>query len=136
MRLFLDTSVLLAAAGSANGASRHLVSKGKKHGLPLLSSPYCLAETNQNISKLGKLASEDWHSFVRPRIQLVQDCTTIDLPLVFSAAKDRPVVISALAAKCHWLLTLDREDFGPYFATGIYGMRVATPGTFLMENLR
>jgi predicted nucleic acid-binding protein len=133
VRVFLDTSVLLAAAGSASGASRHLLLNAQKHGLALLSSPYCVAETNQNIAKLGHLAAGHWSTIVLPGLSIVQDCTTLDRPLVFNVAKDRPVVITALAAQCPWLLTLDRDDFGAYFDHGIYGMQVGTPGTFLMR---
>jgi hypothetical protein len=58
----------------------------------------------------------------------------LDRPLVFPKAKDRPVVISALAAHCEWLLTLDETDFHGNLGHEIYGMRIATPGQFLIEQ--
>jgi hypothetical protein len=52
VRLFLDASVLLAAAGSASGSSRALFSYATVQGWSLLSSPYAL---NQVLRNLGKM---------------------------------------------------------------------------------
>jgi len=89
VRLFLDTSVLLAAAGSAKGA---------------------------------------------PRVRLVRTHVSLDKPLVLAKAKDRPVVITALAARADWLLTLDEADFHRKLGRVVYGLRLATPGEFLLEQ--
>jgi hypothetical protein len=43
-------------------------------------------------------------------------------------------VISALAEKCDWLLTLDETDFHGNLGREVYGMGVATPGQFLMAQ--
>jgi len=42
------------------------------------------------------------------------------------------VVITALAEKCAWLLTLDREDFHGKLGCEVYGVSIATPGEFLI----
>lgn len=52
MRLFLDTSVLLAASGSSRGASRALFSYQPANAWTLVSSGYCVAETKRNVGKL------------------------------------------------------------------------------------
>lgn len=133
MKVFLDTSILLAAAGSASGASRHLILIAQDKGIEPVTSHYCVTETLCNIDKIGKKARRDWEDELQRRMNIVDDRVTVDRPVVFTAAKDRPVLATALASNCLWLLTLDREDFEPYFAHGVYGMRVATPGTFLMQ---
>jgi len=51
--------------------------------------------------------------------------------LVYGAVKDRPVVVSALHLKAHYLLTLDRDDFHDLLGTEVYGLRIRTPGEFL-----
>jgi len=56
--------------------------------------------------------------------------------LVFPKAKDRPVVITALAARAVWLLTLDEGDFHTKLGRGVYGLSIATPGEFLVEQRR
>lgn len=43
-------------------------------------------------------------------------------------------MISALAEKCDWLLTLDETDFHGSLGREVYGMTVATPGQFLVEQ--
>ena len=49
-------------------------------------------------------------------------------------AKDRPVVITALAAEAAVLLTLDRTDFHGALGREIYGMKIWTPADFLIEQ--
>jgi len=58
---------------------------------------------------------------------------TIDRPVLFEAAKDRPILFSALA----WadlLLTLDRGDFGSLIGNSFYDLPVLTPGMFLQRQ--
>ena len=52
MKLFLDTSVLLAAAGSATGSSRALFLYAAARQWLLISSPYVLNEVLRNLPKL------------------------------------------------------------------------------------
>jgi hypothetical protein len=54
--------------------------------------------------------------------------------LVFPEAKDRPEVITALATRAEWLLTLDEADFQGKLGRVVYGLRIATPGEFLLEQ--
>lgn len=134
MRLFLDTSVLLAAAGSAKGASRFLVIEAAGLGWQLLSSDYCAEETRRNLPKIGRAAATAWLKEIAPRVQLVRTRVSLDKPLVFTKTKDRPVVITALAARAERLLTLDEADFHRKLGRQVYGMRLATPGEFLLEQ--
>lgn len=57
MRLFFDSSVLLAAAGSTSGASRLLITSAKREGWSLLTSAYCVREVEYNLPKLGPKAT-------------------------------------------------------------------------------
>jgi hypothetical protein len=57
VRLFFDTSVLLAASGSAKGASRFLITEAVINGWELISSGYCEEETMRNLSKVGRSAA-------------------------------------------------------------------------------
>jgi hypothetical protein len=60
----------------------------------------------------------------------MDDVLTLDRPVVFGPAKDRPILFSAMA----WadvLLTLDRSDFGHLMDTTFYGLLVLKPGVFL-----
>jgi predicted nucleic acid-binding protein len=132
--LVLDTSVLLAASGSAKGASRFLIVEASDHGWELITSDYCREETRRNLPKLGRAAALAWARRVRPRLQFVRTGLSIDRPLVFPKAKDRPVVITALAVRSDYLLTLDEGDFHTKLGRRVYGLRLATPGEFLLEQ--
>lgn len=134
MRLFLDTSVLLAAAGSGRGASRFVIAEAAAQGWELVSSDYCEEETRRNLAKVGSSAARAWEKQIAPRVRLVQASVALDKPLVFPKAKDRPVVITALATRADWLLTLDEGDFHTKLGREVYGLRIATPGEFLLEQ--
>ena len=132
MRLFLDSSVLLAASGSSKGASRFLLQEAATLGWELISSDYCEEETRRNLSKLGRSASTAWKNAIAPKVRFVRADYALDKPLVFPKAKDRPVVITALAARAAWLVTLDEGDFHTKLGVEVYGLRIATPGEFLL----
>ena len=74
----------------------------------------------------------EWHR-LKPSLIVVDDELTHPWPVVFPAAKDRPVLFTA-AAVADVLLTLDREDFGGVMTTGFYGLPVMTPGDFLRRE--
>lgn len=129
MRLFLDTSVVLAAAGSASGASRSIFERAEANGWALVSTPYVIEEVLRNLPDLPPAATADW-ARLRPGLVLMDDVLTLDRPAVFQPSKDRPILFSALA----WadvLLTLDRGDFGELLGKTFYGLLVLKPGAFL-----
>lgn len=132
MRLFLDSSVLLAASGSGRGASREIVVRASERGWILLTTPYVIEEVHANLPHLPPAATADW-ARIRPELMLMDDVLTLDRAAVFAPAKDRPILFSALA----WgqvLLTLDRADFGPLLGTTFYGLEILTPGMWLQRQ--
>lgn len=129
MRLFLDTSVLLAASGSDRGASREIFRRASGCGWILLTTPYVIEEVLANLPDLPAHATGAWAA-LRPDLALMEDVLTLDRAAVFEPAKDRPILFSALA----WaqvLLTLDRGDFGSLLGSTFYGLSILTPGMFL-----
>jgi predicted nucleic acid-binding protein len=132
MNLFLDTSVLLAACGSANGASRALFQIAPREGWTLLASPYVLSEVVKNLGHFPPAATADWIR-LRPRLVIVDDIVSLDRVAVFPVAKDRPVLFTALA----WggvLLTLDRGDFGRLLGEKFYGLDIMPPADFIQRE--
>ena len=133
MRLFLDTSVLLAASGSATGASRRVCRSAGPNGWSLVVTPYVLDEVTRNLPRVpAPTAAAAWAE-LRPTLSVLPDVFTLDGPAVFGPAKDRPILFGALA----WadgLLTLDKGDFGGLTEVGFYGLRVLRPGTFLEQE--
>ena len=132
MRIFLDTSVLLAACRSQYGASRAILETAADQSWKLLASPWVRNEVEKNLSKFPFESTVTWVG-LRSRISLVDDVVSIDRALVFPASKDRPVLITALA----WsdvLLTLDREDFIKVLGSSCYGLPILLPSEFLIRE--
>jgi hypothetical protein len=84
------------------------------------------------LPDLAPSASADWAA-LRPALLIMDDVLTLDRPVVFDIAKDRPILFSALA----WadlLLTLDESDFGGFTDKPFYGLTVLRPGVFLQRE--
>jgi predicted nucleic acid-binding protein len=134
VELFLDTSVLLCACASSAGASRFIVEEAKTQGWALISADYCREETQRNLEKLGADAEGYFFEYLDARIDWRLDVLTSNDIVIYDKAKDRPVLIGALAAKPSSLLTLDRADFHERLGTQFYGINIRTPGEWLMEQ--
>jgi predicted nucleic acid-binding protein len=132
VRLFLDASVLLAAAGSATGSSRALFDYSAQQRWTLVSSPYALNETLRNLSKLPPRATSEWLR-LRPRLAVADDVLSLDRPVIFAASKDRPILFTALAS-AEVLLTLDKADFVDVLGGMFYGLHVLLPYEFLRRE--
>ncbi len=129
MNLFLDTSVLLAASGSADGASRAIFQFAPKNDWTLITSPYALSEVVKNLGVLPIRATTDW-IHLRRHLAVVDDIVSLNLPTVFPVRKDRPILFTALGwAKV--LLTLDQNDFGSLLGGNFYGLKILKPGAFI-----
>jgi uncharacterized protein len=129
VKLFIDASVALAAAGQKTCASRAVFDSALEKGWELQASSYVLGEVAKNLHHFPPLAAQEW-SVLAQKLVCVPDLTTLDLPAVFSPGKDRPVLFTA-AGWADVLLTLDRRHFGRFFESGFYSLRVSTPGDFL-----
>lgn len=128
MKLFIDASVALAAAGQKTGASRTIFDTATENGWELQTSNYVLREVAKNLHHFPPLAAQEWQVLAQKLVH-VRDLTTLNLPAVFSPGKDRPVLFTA-AGWADVLLTLDRRHFGRFFDSGFYSLRVSTPGDF------
>jgi predicted nucleic acid-binding protein len=132
VRIFLDTSVLLAACRSEFGASRAIVEMASNQGWKLIASPWVRKEVEKNLAKFPFETTSAWIG-IRSKLSLVDDVVSIDRALVFHASKDRPVLITALA----WadvLLTLDRVDFIKVLGSSCYGLPILLPAEFLIRE--
>lgn len=78
MRLFLDTSVLLAAAGSARGASRFVLDEAATHGWILVTADYCVDEVRRNLPKLVPSASNAWRHTITPLLDITEVRLALD----------------------------------------------------------
>ena len=133
MRVFLDSSVVLSACGSVKSLSRLITLIAPERDWHPVSSAYCRAEVARNVGKFGDEATAYWTT-LRAKLEWVPDALTSKRPLLLTASKDKPILISALADRSKVLLTLDLGDFGPLLGTEVYGTLVTTPRDFLQRE--
>jgi predicted nucleic acid-binding protein len=132
VRLFLDTSTLLAACGSSLGASREIFRLAPVYRWTLIVTPYVLDEVLYNLPEFPPSATVAWAN-LRSQLVVFDDVLTADLPTVFPVSKDRPILFGALA----WadvLLTLDQGDFGRLLGGSFYDLVILKPGDFLQRE--
>jgi hypothetical protein len=134
MRLFAASGVLLAAAGSSTGASHAIFNLAQSQSWNILSSPYVIEETVRNLQNLPPAADMRW-SLLRPQLTLVDDVFSLDRPSLLFAAKDRPILFTALA-HADVLLTLDKIDFATLPGSTFYGLPELLPYDFLQRERR
>jgi predicted nucleic acid-binding protein len=108
VRVFLDANVLFSAAYSAKSGLQRL---WKLPSVELITSPYALAEARRNLAHRSQKAR-----------------------LVALPAKDRPILLSAVAAKATHLLTGDVKHFGKYYRQTIAGVMILSPAEFVEET--
>ncbi len=128
--------MLFTAAYSPGGLSALLLELGAAGRLEVLSSPLAVIEARRNLAVKRPAAVEAldrWLTTVilvrEPASAVVDRLTPPDL-----AAKDRPVLAAALAARATHFVTGDRRDFGRWMEDpDALPLRVMTPRQFLTE---
>jgi predicted nucleic acid-binding protein len=130
--VFLDTSTILAACWSTKGLSHVLIEHGLSSGWRLITADYCVAEVERNVFKHPSGATR-WNRIIRPKLEVVGSIYVIDRPIVFSATKDKPVILSAIGSGADYLVTSDITDFAHVLGTAVYGVKVCTPKMFLLK---
>ena len=125
-RLFLDANVLFSAAwGNPDFGS--LWEKAASGSLLLLASPHVIGEVRRNLKDPTRIRKFET---LLEHVTLTQDPFPAPECPVALPAKDRPVLLAAIAAGATHLLTGDRKDFGPYFRKRISGVLILPPAEY------
>lgn len=130
-RVFIDSSVLIAASISSRGTARDLVNAGIRGEITLLWSQLVITETERNLNAKAPAALS---AFDRFRDAVGFEIATPDPHAVQRAAKivdakDAPIVAAAVAASATWIASYDRRHllaFQPEIQAE-FGVLVATP---------
>ncbi len=136
LRLFLDASVLIAAAGSPEGGSALLLEVCRASKTRLLVTRLALREAQRNIQrKLDDTALLRFYKLiVEVGLQIIPTPTSEELNAATEvvAAKDAHVLAGARTGKATHLITLDRKHFlRAKQKEGILPIIACTPGEFL-----
>ncbi|NBB80620.1 MAG: PIN domain-containing protein [Verrucomicrobia bacterium] len=129
MKCFLDANVLFSAANEASNIHKLILAAAQKH--KLLSSDYAREEAIRNI----RAKRSEWELGFTRTSPLVEFLTSLDQPItgVEIAPKDRPILATAIASQCDYLITGDKKDFGHLFETTMRGTTVLTPLQFAQK---
>lgn len=133
--VFLDSSVLIAAAISAQGRARDLILEGLRGHCKLHLSTFVIRETERNLAKKQPKALPVFEIF---RAALLSSITDPSTSLVLQIAevikpKDAPIVAGAIAAQATYLTTYDRKHLlqEKDQINRRFGLIVATPDEVL-----
>jgi predicted nucleic acid-binding protein len=134
IKVFIDTSVLIAGLASVSGASATILDLGEARIVQLVISRQVLIEADRNLTaKLPKLVNR-FRSFLRHLSPvLVDDPSSTEIEAAASVIhlKDAPILAAAKKAQVDYLITLDKR----HFLSGRIGKRgwikIVTPGEFL-----
>jgi len=135
LSVFVDSSVVIAGAGSKSGASRAVLVMAEIGLFKLILSQQVLDECERNLRlKLPRalpflvelLANVDPEIVPDPPAEQVAYWETMIAP------KDAPILAAAHLARVDRFLTLDRHDFTSDVATES-DIDIMTPGEFVEE---
>jgi predicted nucleic acid-binding protein len=130
-RIFLDSSVLYAAAFSPTGPARRLILKGLQGSITLCISDLVLEETKRNLTKNVPLALPPFTilaellspGLINPTTAAVRKAAQI------VHLKDAPIVAAAAKAKAEYLATHDVKHLLNHAQAieAAYGITVIAP---------
>jgi predicted nucleic acid-binding protein len=135
--VFADANILIAAAGSRQGASRAILNLAEMGLIQLVVSRQVLLETERNLRRKlpdGLPLVAEWLSYLS--LKMVDD----PLPERYMGwvsiieEKDAPILAAAVDAQVDYLVTLNTRDFTPEVMNAA-GLTILTPSQFI-ERVR
>jgi uncharacterized protein len=125
-RVFLDANVLFSAAYRETAG---LLQLWELPEVELTTSAYAAEEAHRNLE--SETARNRLKALLG-RVRIVPETGEESLPGGFAIAeKDKPIILSAIAAGATHLLTGDLRDFGKFFGKRIGDVLIQTPGDYL-----
>jgi len=134
-RIFLDSSVLYAAAFSPTGPARRLILKGLEGSVTLAISDLVLEETKRNLTKNAPVALPSFTRLADLLSPVITNPTKADVRKAAQVVhlKDAAIVAAVAKGKAEYLATHDVKHLLAH-ANAIeaaYGMSVLTPADIL-----
>lgn len=141
IKVFLDSSILVAASASKTGGSALILDYCKKGKIQGWVSKETIGEAEKNVNlKLGQKEKTRFIYYLKfANLFLAEDPTIEEIvgaeEVIF--AKDAPILASAIKSKVDFLITLDRKHFlNPLVEKFARPMKVVTPKDFILSMLK
>lgn len=140
-KVFLDSSVLVAACASLSGASAFILGYSRKNRIRTFVSLDVVGEARHNVHhKLNPEAKNRLiHYLKKARLELVASATTEEVAESerHIHPKDAPILAAAKQRRVQFLVTLDRKHFlQPKVKIFAKPIEILTPGDFVKKYLK
>ncbi len=134
LKVFLDTSALIAGIASSKGAAREILRLAELELIEIVLSKQVIVEADRNIeAKMPEILYE-YRSFIELLAPvLVDDPSPRDIKK-YSALidpDDAPILAAAVSSIADCLVTWDRKHFLKGDLRSITNIKVLSPGEFL-----
>jgi predicted nucleic acid-binding protein len=137
VRIFFDSSALIAGVISSEGAARALLVLSEMGQIDLFVSEQVIVETERNLARKVPVALPGFRQTVKDANMKIlkdpsQSAVQESLYMIYDPS-DAPILAAAIKAKVDFLVTHNRRHFldDPKVAEKS-GLRVGTPGDALM----
>jgi putative PIN family toxin of toxin-antitoxin system len=134
IKVFIDSSVLIAGVASVTGASAVVLDLCEAESIQMVISRQVLVEADRNFSsKLPNLVLQ-FRQFIRTLVPvMVEDPPTaaVEKAAKFIDRKDATILAAAIEAKVDYLITLDKRHFLNPKVQHNAPTEVCTPADFL-----
>jgi len=141
IKVFLDSSVLVAACGSKTGASALVLGYCRKGKIQGLVSVKAVGEAKKNVLlKFGEIEKKRLLYYLKMANLLVVPSSTAEETARCEKVinpKDAPILASAIKSSADFLLSLDKKHFFDSKVQEFTGkLKIIAPGDFVVKYLR
>ncbi len=134
IKIFIDSSVLIAGVASVTGASATVLDLCEAKSIQMVISRQILVEADRNFSaKLPALLTQ-FRQFIRNLAPLmVEDPPDVAVARAAAliAEKDAAILAAAMEAKVDYLITLDKKHFLKPKVKECISLTICSPAEFL-----
>ena len=134
IKVFIDTSVLIAGVASLTGASAAVLDLCEAESIQMVISRQVLVEADRNFSaKLPGLVNQ-FRQFIQNLAPLmVEDppAAAVERSASLIDRKDAAILAAAIESKVEFLITLDKKHFLKHKVQRNIPVEICTPSDFL-----
>jgi predicted nucleic acid-binding protein len=136
IRIFLDTSALIAGIVSSKGAARELLRLAEAGLIDVVISRQVIVEADRNIeAKLRHMLADYRHYMKTLSPELLKDLPAKDIRKYARLINkdDAPILAAAEISGADYLITWDKKHFVTSKVKKNVKVKIVTPGEFLHE---
>lgn len=140
-KVFLDSSVLIAACGSKTGASAFVLGYCRKEKIQGLINIKAVGEAKKNVLlKFGEIEKKRLLYYLKMANLVIVPSSSVEeisrCEKVINS-KDAPMLAGAIKSKADFLLSLDKKHFFNSKVQKFTGkLKIITPGDFVIKYLK